>query len=119
MNSSANQFLLSWVEGTFSLGEVLVVGGILADGSPFRHGATTEFVACMEDAWWISLAEALDRLTANDCDAPRSMWVFEKALLWIAKRVDGAWIGVFTPREISDADREALHSRLVEFIALP
>ena len=118
MNTPGSQSLLSWVEGTFSIGEALVVGGVLPDGSPFHHGATAEFAACMDPAWWVSMTDTLNELTANNSDAPRSMWVFEHALLWIAKREDGAWLGVFMPREISESDRAALQARLAQFIAL-
>jgi hypothetical protein len=118
MSASAGQSLVSWVEATFPLGEVLAVGGLLPDGSTFHHGATAEFASCMDGEVWTSLADALKQLAAGGCDGERTTWDFENAMLWTAVRVDGSYIGVFTERNLSDENRASIASRLESFLAL-
>lgn len=118
MNQSAGQSVLSWIEGTFPMGEALAIGGQLADGSAFNHGVTAEYAACMDAALWSAFRETLAELANQNCDANRSAWVFENAILWIATRADGGWIGVFTPRDISAEARTTLHQRLDQFVTL-
>lgn len=118
MSASSSETLISWIEGTFPMGEALAIGGQLAGGLPFHHGATTEFTGCMDAELWSALGEALNDVATLDCDASRSAWVFENTILWIATRPDGGWIGVFTPRDLSAEARGTLQTRLEQFVAL-
>jgi hypothetical protein len=64
---------------------------------------------------WQTLNEAIAQFVAHGCGETESLWVFETALLWIVRRSDGAWVGVFTPRGLPESTIEMIQARLRSF----
>jgi hypothetical protein len=66
---------------------------------------------------WSTLNEAVAQLAAYGCESANSVWVFESAVMWVARRADGAWAGVFAPRKLPEGIRSAAKLRLAEFVS--
>jgi hypothetical protein len=105
-----------WVAQAFPLGEVLAVGGAFADGTPFNAGATRDYARIFEEGAWAVIGDAVQRMMEKGCDARRSVWMFENGMLWLAARGDGAWMFVFTRRDLGAPARAAMTERLNEFV---
>ncbi len=96
-------------------GGLLFVGGCDANGAPFSQALTQDRAMQVGQSSWGTLNEAVAQLAAYGCESGNSVWVFESAVMWIARRTDGAWTGVFAPRELPDAIKSATKERLAEF----
>jgi hypothetical protein len=115
MSAQEKHIIIAWVEQTFPLGEALAVGGVFSDGAAFHHGTTAEFVACMDASCWNLISEAVKQLCDTGFDTRQSLWAFENSLLWIATRENGAWLGVFTRRDLPQNERAIMHTRMADF----
>jgi hypothetical protein len=117
MNITDKAAFKSWMEGAFSLESVLIVGGQLPGDAPFQTMAPSELEGCKDEGLWNTLADAVSEANGPASNAPTSVWTFEYALLWLARRADGAWLAIFTERDITDTSRQALRARLDTFVA--
>ena len=100
-------------------GGLFFVGGCTADGIPFVQALTQDGAVQVNQKSWQTLNEAVAQLAAYGCESASSTWFFESAVLWVARRTDGAWAGVFAPLELPDGIKSAAKSRLAEFISGP
>ncbi len=98
-------------------GGLLFVGGCSADGTPFGQALTQDSAMQVNQKSWVTLNEAVAQLAAYGCESANSVWVFESAVMWVARRGDGAWAGVFAPRELPEGIKSAAKSRLAEFVS--
>ena len=98
-------------------GGLIFVGGYSADGTPFGQPLTQDSAVQVNQQSWVTLNEAVAQLAAYGCETTNSVWVFESALMWVARRADGAWAGVFAPRELPEGIKSAAKSRLAEFVS--
>jgi hypothetical protein len=116
MTTQDTECLETWLSRPWP-GGLIAAGGYGADGSPFYRRLAQDSASHVSDECWVTLNEAVAQLDAHGCGSGNSVWVFESGTIWIARRSDGAWVGVLAPREVSEGVRSATKSRLAEFIA--
>src|SRR3954469_17848366 len=112
--SAAQQALTEWVDSVLPPGSALGVGGQLNDGTGFQRGSAAAYTACGSDKVWTAIGPVAQLVGATG-GSPTSMWVFETALLWLACRSDGAWLGIFTSRDLDADARNSVKSLLETF----
>jgi len=103
-----------WLGETWPAG-ALHVGGCDSQGKLFSRSLVESGPTHISNEAWSTLNEAVAQLDAHGCGNGRSIWVFEQAMLWVARRPDGAWAGIFAASTLSDVTRSALEARLEEF----
>ena len=116
MTTHDNESLETWLNRPWP-GGLIAVGGYGASGSPFFRHLAQDNAAQVGDECWVTLNEAVAQLAAHGCGSGNSVWVFESATIWVARRPDGAWVGVLAAREMSQGVLSAMKSRLAEFIS--
>lgn len=94
---------------------VMGVGGCDAHDRPFFKLASADATLRVPDECWQTLNEAIAQLVAHGCSESESVWVFETTTIWVARRSDGAWVGVLTPRGLPDSTIETIKARLHGF----
>jgi hypothetical protein len=104
----------NWVNGTWPAG-TLVAGGYDADGKMTARRITESDAAYVSADAWSALNEAVTQLDAYGCGTGRTFWIFETAVFSVVYRKDGVWAGVFAARELSEAAKAAINTRLNEF----
>jgi hypothetical protein len=109
-----SRWLAGWLDEPWPDGPSLV-GGCDANGQTFTR--VLGVGAQLEGEAWESMSGAVAQLAAYGCGNGRSSWIFDTVIMWVARRVDGAWAGVFAPRDASEATRAAIKSRLASFLA--
>src|SRR5215204_1547287 len=117
MTAELTQTLETWLRQPWPV-SILSVAGRDAHEKPFLHQPTPNVALSIRAECWETMNEALAQLAAHGCGESESTWVFETALLWIARRADGGWVGVITPRELSETAMTTLKSRLAEFVEM-
>ena len=100
MSDAGNNVMQSWVEQEFALDGVLAVGGGPADGSTFTAQANGEFIMAHNDEIWKGLGAALQKLQTQSLPTGEMLWTFEEAMLCTVQRADGAWLAVFTAKDV-------------------
>ncbi len=104
----------TWLHRPWPAG-VLAVGGCDANDVSFFHALGADGTPRLPDTFWQTLNEALAQLAAHGCAESESLWRFETALLWIARRADGAWAGVITVCELPESTLIEIDASLSEF----
>jgi len=117
MIATPTQDLDKWVQQAWPTG-VLAIGGCDAQNLPFCRALSPDGTPHISEECWQILDEAVAQLAAHDCGETRSLWVFDEGLLWVVRRPDGLWAGVFTLRDLPESITETLNSRIVEFYEL-
>jgi hypothetical protein len=115
MTAELTPTLDTWLNQPWPV-SILAVAGRDAHDTPFLHHPTPNVALSIRPECWQTMNEALAQLAAHGCGESESLWVFETALLWIARRTDGGWAGVVTPRELSESTIAALKTRLAQFV---
>jgi len=116
MTAQTTGWLSAWLSRPWP-GGLFFVGGCGADGVPFSQALTQDSAVQVNQQSWVTLNEAVAQLAAYGCENANSVWTFETAVMWVARRSDGAWAGVFAPRELPEGIKSAAKSRLVEFVS--
>jgi len=105
-----------WLNQEWPAG-ILMVGGCDADGKTFCRRLGENSAVSASDECWQTLNEAIAQLAAYDCGGERTKWIFETAIIFAARRSDGAWAGIMTPRELPQSLQSNVNSRLAEFVS--
>lgn len=115
MTTSTGISFERWLEQSWPAGAVFA-GGCDSAGAVYSRCVAEGEPAHISNEAWETLNEAVAQLVAHECGDGRSAWVFEMALLWIARREDGSWAGVFAATPMSEATRSGIEARLDEFL---
>ena len=119
MNHGTNSFCERWLGESWPAG-ALHVGGADAEGQLFSRALAENDASHISSEAWTTLNEAVAQLEAHGfAPGGRSVWAFEQATLWVARRPDGAWAGVFASSTLSDVSRATIEARLQEFTGKP
>jgi hypothetical protein len=105
-----------WVGQNWPSG-IIAVGGCDPEGKTFCRAVQEGSDACLDDQHWLTLNEAIAQLAAYDCGTGRMRWIFESTIIFAARRSDGAWAGIVTPRELPQTLVAAVEERLEQFIS--
>jgi hypothetical protein len=105
-----------WLSQDWPAGAAMV-GGCDSEGQPFCRQLEGNSASPSSDDCWRTLNEAIAQLTAYDCGGERAKWVFETAIIFTARRSDGAWAGIVTPRELPQTLQNTIDSRLEQFVS--
>jgi hypothetical protein len=111
------ELLDGWLSRPWPVGLILVAG-CGSDGTPFCHALAEHTAAQVDHECWPTLNEAIAQLDAYGCSSHNSVWVFETAILCVARAPDGGWAGVLAPRGLSENLEREMKARLAEFASL-
>ena len=106
----------AWVGQSWPSG-VIAVGGCDAEGKAFYRAVQPGTDTCLDDQHWLTMNEAIAQLSAYDCGKGRTQWIFETAIIFAARRSDGAWAGIVSARELPQALVATVQERLEQFVS--
>ena len=115
MIAMSGQSIETWLQQPWPP-TVIGVGGCDANDRPFFHLLAGDRTLHVSDDCWRVLNEAIAQLDAHGFNETEALWVFETAVMWIARRPDSAWVGIFTPPGLPPSITDIIKTRLRDFV---
>lgn len=116
--SAAKEQIAHWLQTTPTVRGALVRGVRFADETFICDVDARDFPATALEQAWRLVADTFQVLSAQRLPPTRLTWTHERTVLHCAQRADGAILGVFISRKVTDADAPAVEKLLSEFQAL-
>lgn len=118
MSAELKERITHWLQTTPTVRGALVRGVRFADETFVSDVDARDFSATALEQAWRLVADTFEVLSAQRLPPSRLTWVHEKTILHCVQREDGAILGVFLSRKVTDTDPMALEKLLSEFQGL-
>jgi hypothetical protein len=118
VSADLKESITQWLHTTPTLRGVLVRGVRFPDETFVSDVDARDFPATSLEQAWRLVADTFQVLSAQRLPPSRLTWVHERTILHCVQRTDGAILGVFLSRKVTDTDPQALEKLLNEFQAL-
>ena len=118
MSAESKEQITQWFQAAPTVRGALVRGVRFADETFVCDVDARDFPATALEQAWRLVADTFEVLSAQRLPPTRLTWVHERTVLHCAQRTDGAILGVFLSRRVTDTDPMALERLLSEFQTL-
>ena len=107
-----------WVARRTQVRGVLACGVRFPDKTSITQSWSPDFPAPALDNAWRCASDAFQVLKINFFPNERVRWVYEKAILYCARREDGICLGIFTAKDPKAFDAASIERLITEFRVL-
>lgn len=118
MSAASKELITHWLQTAPTLRGALVRGVRFADETFVCDVDARDFPATALEPAWRLVADTFEVLRAQRLPPTRLTWMHERTVLHCAQRTDGAILGVFLSRKVTETDPVALDKLLQEFLGL-
>jgi len=107
-----------WLSQRTRLRGVLACGVRFPDKTSLTQSWSPEFTESSLENAWRCASDAFQVLRGNSFPNERVRWIYEKAILYCARREDGICLGIFTTKDKGTVDAAEIEQLIAEFCAL-